>query len=201
MKVLGLDPGSRRTGYGVVERSGNRYVALDHGTIAPPARLELPQRLHAIAEAVEELVRRHAPDRVSVEEAFYHESVRSTLVLGHVRGALLVAAIRGGAEISEYSPREIKQSEQDSWAMRHLMNGLPVPGGFRDTAQARRLGRMGFVSRRAWRAHDRRPPVRRHDRGTRPRARRGAGRARSRSPGREDPSPSSDVDHSRPVAA
>ena len=110
MKVLGLDPGSRRTGYGLVERSGNRYVALDHGAIAPRARLELPQRLHAIAEAVEDLVRRHAPDHVAVEEAFYHESVRSTLVLGHVRGALLVAAIRGGAEVSEYSPREIKQS-------------------------------------------------------------------------------------------
>jgi crossover junction endodeoxyribonuclease RuvC len=110
MKVLGLDPGSRRTGYGLVERSGNRYVVHDHGAIAPRARLELPQRLRAIAEAVEDLVRRHAPDWVAVEEAFYHESVRSTLVLGHVRGALLVAALRGGAEVSEYSPREIKQS-------------------------------------------------------------------------------------------
>jgi len=110
MKVLGLDPGSRRTGYGLVERSGNRFVALDHGTVAPRARLDLPHRLLEIAERVSELVERHAPDCVVVEEAFYHESVRSTLVLGHVRGALLVAALRHGVEVSEYSPREIKQS-------------------------------------------------------------------------------------------
>jgi crossover junction endodeoxyribonuclease RuvC len=108
MKVLGLDPGSRRTGFGVVEREGNRFRALAHGVIAPSARLDLPHRLHAIAGRAGELMAEHRPDAVVVEEAFYHESVRSTLVLGHVRGALLVAAVGHSIPLAEYSPREIK---------------------------------------------------------------------------------------------
>jgi crossover junction endodeoxyribonuclease RuvC len=108
MRVLGLDPGSRRTGFGVVERSGNRLHAIAHGTVAPRPRLDLPRRLHDIAGRVAEVIERTAPDAVVVEEAFYHESVRSTLVLGHVRGALLVVAAQRGLPVAEYSPREIK---------------------------------------------------------------------------------------------
>lgn len=110
MRVLGLDPGSRRTGWGVVDSDGNRFRAVKSGHIAPPARLGLPQRLHAIAQKVGEIMEETAPDCVAVEEAFYHESVRSTLVLGHVRGALLVTALQRGAEVAEYTPREIKMS-------------------------------------------------------------------------------------------
>jgi crossover junction endodeoxyribonuclease RuvC len=108
MKVLGLDPGSRRTGFGVVERAGSRFTAVAHGVITPPARLDLPRRLHAIATRAGDLMAEHRPDTVVVEEAFYHESVRSTLVLGHVRGALLVVAVGHDIPIAEYSPREIK---------------------------------------------------------------------------------------------
>ena len=110
MRVLGLDPGSRRTGYGVIEAQGNVYRCLEHGPITPRPRLDLPQRLQWIADAVDALIVRFAPDTVSVEEAFYHESVRSTLVLGHVRGALLLTAARRGVAIAEYTPREIKLS-------------------------------------------------------------------------------------------
>lgn len=110
MRVLGLDPGSRRTGYGVVESEGNRYRSLGHGRVTPSAKLALPARLHAIAERVGEILDEFRPDCVAVEEAFYHESVRSTLVLGHVRGALIVTAVARGIEIAEYTPRAIKQS-------------------------------------------------------------------------------------------
>lgn len=116
MRVLGLDPGSRRTGWGVVERAGNAYRVVGFGAAAPPARLELPQRLHHIARRIGEVLDETRPDAVAVEEAFYHESVRSTLVLGHVRGALLVAAVERGAAIAEYSPREIKLSVTGSGA-------------------------------------------------------------------------------------
>jgi crossover junction endodeoxyribonuclease RuvC len=108
MRVLGIDPGSRRTGYGVVERAGNRYRCLAHGAAAAPARLGLPKRIHAIARRVGEVMDEFRPECVVVEQAFYHESVRSTLVLGHVRGALLVTAVERGIEVAEYSPREIK---------------------------------------------------------------------------------------------
>ena len=131
MRVLGLDPGSRRTGFGVVERSGNQFRCVAHGTIAPRARMELPQRLHDIASNVEQVIERTCPEYVVVEKAFYHESVHSTLVLGHVRGALLVAAVGHGLPIAEYSPREIKMSvvgnggatkEQVSFMIRRLLD-------------------------------------------------------------------------------
>jgi crossover junction endodeoxyribonuclease RuvC len=110
VRVLGLDPGSRRTGCGVVEMRGNECRCVAHGVITPGARLGLAERLEAIAARVDELITLHEPDVVSIEEAFYHESVRSTLVLGHVRGALMLTAVRRGVEIAEYSPREIKLS-------------------------------------------------------------------------------------------
>lgn len=110
MRVLGLDPGSRRTGWGVVERNGNRLTAIAHGVAAPRARLGLPERLHDIATKVAAVLESTSPDCVVVEEAFYHESVRSTLVLGHVRGALLVTALQHQKPVAEYSPREIKLS-------------------------------------------------------------------------------------------
>jgi crossover junction endodeoxyribonuclease RuvC len=110
MRVLGLDPGSRRTGFGVVERHGNVYRCRVHGVAVPPARLDLAHRLHAIAMRAGEVMDAWSPDVVAIEEAFYHESVRSTLVLGHVRGALLVEAVRRGLEVAEYTPREVKMS-------------------------------------------------------------------------------------------
>lgn len=110
MRVLGLDPGSRRTGYGVVDKSGNRLTAVDFGFLAPPAQADLPRRLAFLAAGVAGIIERHAPDCVVVEEAFYHENVRSTLVLGQVRGALIVTAVQREAEVHEYSPREIKMS-------------------------------------------------------------------------------------------
>ena len=116
MRVLGLDPGSRRTGYGLVEKLGERLSCVAHGTVSPGARLELPQRLHVIASRIGEVMERTRPDAVVVEEAFYHESARSTLVLGHVRGALLVAAVQRGLAVAEYSPREIKLSVAGSGA-------------------------------------------------------------------------------------
>lgn len=116
MRVLGLDPGSRRTGFGLVEKVGNRLHSVVHGTVAPGARLGLPQRLHDIAARIGEVMERWRPDTVVVEEAFYHESVRSTLVLGHVRGALLVAAVQRGLAVAEYTPREIKLSVAGSGA-------------------------------------------------------------------------------------
>jgi crossover junction endodeoxyribonuclease RuvC len=116
MRVLGVDPGSVRTGFGVVEKTGNQFRCVEHGEAAPPRRLDLPHRIHAIVERVGEVMDRVRPDCVAVEEAFYHESVRSTLVLGHVRGALLVAAVQRGLPVAEYSPREVKMSVAGSGA-------------------------------------------------------------------------------------
>jgi crossover junction endodeoxyribonuclease RuvC len=116
MRVLGLDPGSRRTGFGVVERSGNTMRALAAGIIQPGAKLELPARIGEIGARTAELVEQWSPECIVIEEAFYHESVRSTLVLGHVRGALILVASQHDVAIAEYSPREIKLSVAGSGA-------------------------------------------------------------------------------------
>jgi crossover junction endodeoxyribonuclease RuvC len=134
MRVLGLDPGSRRTGFGVVEKTGNRLTCIVKGAVTPKPRLDLAQRLCDIAGRVAEVIESSAPDCVVVEKAFYHESVHSTLVLGHVRGALLVVAAQRGVPVAEYSPREIKLSvvghggatkEQVAVMVRRLL-ALPV---------------------------------------------------------------------------
>jgi crossover junction endodeoxyribonuclease RuvC len=116
VRVLGLDPGSRRTGWGVVERHGNRYTAVAFGQATAPAAMPLPRRLHLITRAIEDVIEAHRPDWVALEDAFYHESVRSTLVLGHVRGALIVAALGRGCEVAEYAPRAIKLAVTGSGA-------------------------------------------------------------------------------------
>ncbi len=110
MRVLGIDPGSRRTGYGVVDREGREFQVLSHGTFSPRPRQDLAPRLAEIAAGIRKVIDETAPDWVAVEEAFYHESVHSTLVLGHVRGAILAAAAGAGKPVAEYSPREIKLS-------------------------------------------------------------------------------------------
>jgi crossover junction endodeoxyribonuclease RuvC len=108
MRVLGLDPGSRRTGWGVVERAGRDFRCLGAGHVSPSARLPLAERLHAIVRQVDEVIERFSPDCVVIESAFHHSFARSTLVLGHVRGALLVAAVGRGLSVAEYAPRAIK---------------------------------------------------------------------------------------------
>ena len=142
MRVLGLDPGSRRTGYGVVEKRGNAYLCVTHGHVAPPAKATLSERLHHIATHVGEVVARVRPDCVVIEEAFYHENVRSTLVLGQVRGALMLVAAQHGVAIAEYSPREIKlavtgnggaaKSQVQSMVMRLLAIAGPLQGDAAD---------------------------------------------------------------------
>jgi len=161
MRVLGLDPGSRRTGFGAVERRGNRLLCVEHGCVAPPARDALPSRLHHIAREAGRVMDRVAPDAVVVESAFFRENVRSALVLGHVRGALLVAAVERGIAIAEYSPREIKMGvtgngaaakEQVAFMVRRLLALAEEPGA--DAADALagaicHLNRARFVAPRA----------------------------------------------------
>src|SRR5260221_11360979 len=108
MRVLGLDPGSRKTGWGVVERQARSLRFLAAGHVPPPARLPPAERLPMIVREVAQVMDRFSPDCVVIEEAFHPSYVRSTLVLGHVRGALMVAAIERGLAVAEYAPRAIK---------------------------------------------------------------------------------------------
>jgi crossover junction endodeoxyribonuclease RuvC len=110
MIILGIDPGTAVTGYGVIEVKNNSVSWVDCGIIATDAGAPLPERLQSIHASIEQCIRRHGPERVAIEQAFYAKNVHTTLLLGHARGVLMLAAQNAGALIAEYSPREIKKA-------------------------------------------------------------------------------------------
>ena len=110
LRVMGVDPGSETTGYGVIESDGRRYALIEFAGIRPPSRLSFPERLLAISQKLEEVLERLTPQACAVEETFYAVNVKSALKLGHVRGVVLLAAARAGVEVFEYSPLEIKSA-------------------------------------------------------------------------------------------
>jgi crossover junction endodeoxyribonuclease RuvC len=110
MRVMGVDPGSETTGYGVIESDGRRYTLIEFAGIRAPLRLCFAERLLVISRKLEEVIERLTPRVCAVEETFYAVNVKSALKLGHVRGAILVAAARAGVEVFEYSPLEIKSA-------------------------------------------------------------------------------------------
>jgi crossover junction endodeoxyribonuclease RuvC len=109
--VLGIDPGTATTGYGVVRGSAlGPFSLVECGVIRTRARDLLPARLREIHDGVAELIARHAPDAVAVEDVFYSRNVRTTVVLGHARGVVLLAAERAGITVHEYTPADIKKA-------------------------------------------------------------------------------------------
>jgi crossover junction endodeoxyribonuclease RuvC len=106
VRILGLDPGSRRTGFGVIECHGADYKHVAHGCIAV-AGLELADRLRRIFEVLTELISEHGPGEIAVERVFVNRNVESALKLGQARGAAL-CAVPEGVPVFEYAPRAIK---------------------------------------------------------------------------------------------
>ena len=111
MIVLGIDPGTATTGYGVVSGDGSRPpTLLECGVIRTRARDPLPDRLLEIHSGVTELIARHHPHAIAVEDVFYAKNVRTTVVLGHARGVVLLAGAQSRIEVYEFPPAEIKKA-------------------------------------------------------------------------------------------
>ncbi len=108
--VLGIDPGTAVTGYGVVAFDGRTASLVECGVIRTHPREPLPARLRNIHEGVVELIQRHRPDTIAVEDVFFARNVRTTVVLGHARGVILLAGECAGLTIREYPPAEIKKA-------------------------------------------------------------------------------------------
>lgn len=107
--ILGIDPGSRITGYGVIREDNQRLSYIDSGCIRS-AQGELSDRLLQIYDGICELMQHFVPDEVAIEEVFMHKNPSSALKLGHARGVAMVAAASHRIKVSEYSAREVKQS-------------------------------------------------------------------------------------------
>ncbi|MGQ0714624.1 MAG: crossover junction endodeoxyribonuclease RuvC [Gemmatimonadaceae bacterium] len=168
MIVLGIDPGTALTGYGVVRGEPFGSLALvECGVIRTSARDALPVRLREIHEDVQRLIERHAPDALAVEDVFYSRNVRTTLVLGHARGVVLLAGEQAQIPIHEYPPAEIKKAvvgtgaatkEQVQFMVTRLLRlrTAPQPSDAADAAavalahiMSARLPRIGDMGRAA----------------------------------------------------
>jgi crossover junction endodeoxyribonuclease RuvC len=108
MIVLGIDPGTANTGFGVVARRGGRLVALDGGVIDTPAGLALERRLAAIFARTEELLDAYEPAAVALEELYFGVNARSAFAVGQARGVVLLAAGRRGIACAGYTPQQVK---------------------------------------------------------------------------------------------
>lgn len=110
MLVLGIDPGSRFLGYGLVGWRGNRATHVASGVVRADAKSPLPQRLGTIFTELQRVVNVYRPDAIAVEGVFTHKNARSALILGHARGVALLLADQAGLAVHEYAPARVKKS-------------------------------------------------------------------------------------------
>ena len=129
--ILGIDPGTRHVGYGVIRMRNRDGDALDFGCFRIDITPPFSSRLKEIHESIRSLIQNVKPDLVAVEEVFVSQNAKTTLKLGHARGVILLAAVLEGVPVAEYAPREIKQAvvgngnaskKQVQWMIRQLFH-------------------------------------------------------------------------------
>ena len=127
--VLGIDPGSRLTGFGLIEFAGNQLLYVASGVIRIPTTHGLPARLQYIYEHMTQVIEKYQPDCCAIEDVFMAKNARSALMLGQARGAAIVAASSAGLDVSEYEARKVKQSvvgtgAADKTQVQHMVKTL-----------------------------------------------------------------------------
>lgn len=131
MIIFGVDPGTIRTGFGVIKYFNNEISHIDSGTIQLASLSNLAFKLQKIYDELSRLIRKHDPDEFSLETAFYGKNVQSALKIGYARGASMLAAVNNELPVNEYSPREVKKSvvgtgaaskEQVNYMIKSLLN-------------------------------------------------------------------------------
>jgi len=110
MIILGIDPGSRITGYGLISKEGNRLIHIDNGAIFTQSAKDFPQRLEQIFTGLSAIIAQYQPDAVAVENIFLAKNAQSALKLGQARGAAIVAAVNVGLSVFEYTALQVKQA-------------------------------------------------------------------------------------------
>ena len=110
MIIMGIDPGSRITGYGLISKEGNRLIHIDNGAIFTQSAKDFPQRLEQIFTGLSAIIAQYQPDAVAVENIFLAKNAQSALKLGQARGAAIVAAVNVGLSVFEYTALQVKQA-------------------------------------------------------------------------------------------
>ena len=109
LRILGVDPGLRITGYGVIEKQGDRLIYVTSGRVKTPAG-ELPHRIRTILDGLAEVIASSSPQQVAIEKVFVNVNPQSTLLLGQARGTAICAAVLAGLPVAEYTALQVKQS-------------------------------------------------------------------------------------------
>jgi crossover junction endodeoxyribonuclease RuvC len=138
MVILGIDPGSRITGYGVIRSEGNRLIHIDNGAVFTDTATDFPGRLQRIYEGLSTVIDRYAPEAVAVEDLFFANNVQSALKLGQARGAAIVAGVNAGLPVFEYSALQVKQAVvgHGKAAKEQVQQMVKILLGLPETAQA-----------------------------------------------------------------
>jgi crossover junction endodeoxyribonuclease RuvC len=144
MRILGIDCGTERTGYGLIESDGRSHSMITAGFIGTSARQPLELRLLAIAQSLREVIQAHTPESAAVEAVFYAQNVKTALKLSHARGVVLLTMAEAGLAVGEYSPLEIKTSvvgygraeKQQVKLMVHSLLALETPIESEDACDA-----------------------------------------------------------------
>jgi crossover junction endodeoxyribonuclease RuvC len=142
--VLGIDPGTAATGYGVVERDGSKLRAIDYGCLETLPTQELPVRLLEIHRAVTELILTHRPAQLGIERLFFNKNVQTAFAVGQARGVVLLAAAEHGLPVFEYGPHEVKLAvtgygragKEQVQRMVQIVLGMPIMPRPDDAADA-----------------------------------------------------------------
>ncbi|MBF0635132.1 MAG: crossover junction endodeoxyribonuclease RuvC [Nitrospinae bacterium] len=128
---MGVDPGLNIVGYGVVEEAGAKLTCHEWGAIKTPKGASMPKRLKSIADGLREIIARHNPAELALEESFFAKDAQSALKLGHARGVIMLVAEEAGLPVYEYSPLTVKQTvtgygraekEQVRTMVRHMLS-------------------------------------------------------------------------------
>ncbi|MFO7526312.1 MAG: crossover junction endodeoxyribonuclease RuvC [Ignavibacteriaceae bacterium] len=131
MVILGVDPGTLITGYGIIKQTGSSFTRISNGLIKLHSAKLIPQRLEIIYNELDRIIKQFKPDEFAIETAFYGKNVQSAMKIGYARGVSILAAVHNSLPVSEYSPREIKKSvvgkggaskEQVSYMIGTLLN-------------------------------------------------------------------------------
>ena len=110
MRILGIDPGSRITGYGIIDKIGNRLCHVDNGAIFTDTSGDFPRRLHRIFSGLTDVIQTYQPEAVAIEQVFLATNAQSALKLGQARGAAIVAGVTAGLPVHEYTALQVKQA-------------------------------------------------------------------------------------------
>ena len=110
MKILGIDPGYAILGYGVVEKTGNRFRACRYGAVTTDAGMPMTERLEYLYDSLREIIDEERPDVASIEQLFFNTNAKTAIMVGQARGVAVLACVKGGLEVEEYTPLQIKQA-------------------------------------------------------------------------------------------